>query len=209
MKLTTSLSVSAFALMPATAFAENSPSSMGKASPPANLEQPSNTGGGKFYPDWAAVKKNWAAAKKDAAPPSQSDASIKPNEVGNQQQGAVSNSSNPAKDQTGLVEKAERLLGTITGRSVGSNENESDASKGGSTGQSNPMMGEPKNTKMSQAEPKVLGTLTGIIEIAPGNQSAAIEAVASTTAALQGRTSVPIIIKGELKVDNSSAAGTR
>jgi hypothetical protein len=66
----------------------------------------------------------------------------------------------------------------------------------------------PKALTSNRRTKKILGTLTGIIEIAPGNQSAANEAVASTTAALQGRTSVPIIIKGELKVDKESAAGT-
>jgi hypothetical protein len=103
------------------------------------------------------------------------------------------------------MEKAERIIGTITGRSVGSNENESGATKGGST--VNPTMGESKNMNTSEAEPKVLGTLTGVIEIVPGNQSAANEAVANTTAALQGKTSVPIIIKGELKIDKESTAG--
>jgi hypothetical protein len=136
----------------------------------------------------AAVKKNWAEVKKDAAPPSQSGASVKPNEVNSQQQSADSNSNSSAKDQPGLMEKAERIIGTITGRSVGSNEKESGTS--------------------SEAEPKALGTLTGVIEIAPGNQSAANEAVANTAAALQGRTSVPIIIKGELKIGRESAAGT-
>jgi hypothetical protein len=56
----------------------------------------------------------------------------------------------------------------------------------GSKGQVNPTMGS-KNKNTSEAEPKVLGTLTGVIEIAPGNQSAANEAVANTTAALQGK----------------------
>jgi hypothetical protein len=163
MKLIMSLSVSAFALMPAIAFAENSPSSTGKVSSPANVEQPSKTGGDKFYPDWGAVKKNWAAAKENAAPPSQSGASVKPNE----QQSADSNSSSSGKDQPGLMEKAERIIGTITGRSVGSNENESGASKGGSTGQVNPTMGESKNMNTSGAEPKVLGTLTGVSKLLP------------------------------------------
>jgi hypothetical protein len=40
--------------------------------------------------------------------------------AGNQQQSADSDSSSSAKDQPGLVEEAERLLGTITGRSAGS-----------------------------------------------------------------------------------------
>jgi hypothetical protein len=65
----------------------------------------------------------------------------------------------------------------------------------------------------SEGKPKVLGMLTGVIEIAPGNQSAANDVVTNTTAALQGRTSVPITIKGELKIDQSmnskeGAAGT-
>jgi hypothetical protein len=196
MKLIIALSMPAIVLMPAIAFAENSPSSTGTVSKP-NLEQPSNagepsnTGGDKSYPDSAAVK-------KIAAPSSQNSANVKPNE---------------AKDQPGLMEKAKELMGTITGR-TSSNESESGgAPKGGAMGQGNPPMGESKNTDMSAGKPKVLGTLTGVIEIAPGNESAANDVVTNTTAALQGRTSVPITIKGELKVDQSmnskeGAAGT-
>jgi hypothetical protein len=190
MKLITALSMPAIVLMPAIAFAENSPSSTGTVSEP-NQEQPSDVGGQKFYPDWGAVK-------KIAAPSSQNSANVKPNE---------------AKDQPGLMEKAKELMGTITGR-TSSNESESGgAPKGGAMGQGNPPMGESKNTDMSAGKPKVLGTLTGVIEIAPGNESAANDVVTNTTAALQGRTSVPITIKGELKVDQSmnskeGAAGT-
>ena len=71
-------------------------------------------------------------------------------------------------------ETAERLMGTITGTSPTENE--------------------------SAGKPKILGTLTGVIEI---DQSAADDVVTNTTAALQGRTSIPITIKGELKIDKS------
>jgi hypothetical protein len=209
MKLITSLSISAFVLMPAIAVAENSPSSTGSVSEP-NQEQRSDVGGQKFYPDWGAVK-------KVPAPPSQKGASVKPNEASNQQKpesmGTNGNSSSSAKDQPGLMEKAKELMGTVTGR-TSSNESESaGAPKAGAMGQGNPPMGESKNMDMSAGKPKVLGTLTGVIEIAPGNESAANDVVTNTTAALQGRTSVPITIKGELKIDqsmnsNEGAAGT-
>jgi hypothetical protein len=188
MKLITSLSISAFVLMPAIAFAENSPSSTGTVSQP-NVEQPSDVSGQKFYPDWGAVKKDWGAVKRVAAPPSQNNATAKPNEAKDQPglmekakekaKELTGTNDSSAKDQPGLVEKAketaERLMGTITGTSP--NENESN---------------------MSAGKPKILGTLTGVIEI---DQSAADDVVTNTTAALQGRTSIPITIKGELKID--------
>jgi hypothetical protein len=182
MKLITSLSISAFVLMPAIAFAENSPSSTGTVSQP-NVEQPSDVSGQKFYPDWGAIKKDWGAA--------QNNATAKPNEAKDQPglmekakekaKELTGTNDSSAKDQPGLVEKAketaERLMGTITGTSP--NENESN---------------------MSAGKPKILGTLTGVIEI---DQSAADDVVTNATAALQGRTSIPITIKGELKIDKS------
>src|SRR5262245_35458862 len=150
MKLITFLSISAFVFMPAIAFAENSPSSTGTGSK-SNQEQPSSMAGQKFYPDWAAVK-------KIAAPSSQNGASVKPNEAINQQKpesmSTNGNSSSSAKDQPGLMEKAQEkakdLLGakanssandqpglmekakdpmcTIMGRSVSSNESDSPSS---------------------------------------------------------------------------------
>jgi hypothetical protein len=146
MKLITSLSISALVFMPAIAFAGNSPSSTGTGST-------SNQAGQKFYPDWAAVK-------KIAAPSSQNAASVKPDEAISQQKpesmstngnssdsakdqpglmekaqekakdllGAKANSS--ANDQPGLMEKAKDLMGTITGRSVSSNESDSPSSTG-------------------------------------------------------------------------------
>jgi hypothetical protein len=151
MKLITSLSVSVAVLLPAIAFAEYSPGSTGTVSQP-NQEQPSNTGGQKFYPDWAAVK-------KIAAPSSQGGASVKPNEASNQQQQQQQesiNSSSSAKEQPGIIEKAGRLMGTITGQPGSSNESESGASKAEATGQANPPMGE-SNFPDSAAVKKTAG----------------------------------------------------
>jgi hypothetical protein len=111
MKLITSLSISAFVFMPAIAFAENSPSSTGTVSQP-NQEQTSNTGGQKFYPDWAAVKK--------IAPSSQTGATAKPNDANNQQKSESmttnGNSSSSANDQPGLVEKAKEKAKELLGK---------------------------------------------------------------------------------------------
>jgi hypothetical protein len=132
MKLITTLSMSAFVLMPAIAFA--APSTTGTVSEP-NQEQASNMAGQTSYPDRAAVKKIEAL-------PSLSGAS-------SQQKPESMSVSGSAYEQPGLMDKAKEftgtITGTITGRSVGSNESESaDVSKGGAIGQASPPKDESK-----------------------------------------------------------------
>jgi hypothetical protein len=150
MKLIATLSMSAFVLMPAVAFAEMS--STGTVSEP-NQGQASSMARQTSYPDRAAVKKIEAL-------PSQSGASVKPNEASNQREpgfmekakekarqamGTISGQSGSANEQPGLMGNAKEFMGTITGRSVGSNQSESaDVSKGGAIGQANPPKDETK-----------------------------------------------------------------
>jgi hypothetical protein len=162
MKLITTLSISAFVLMPAIAFAEMS--STGTVSEP-NQAQASSMAGQTYYPDRAAVKKIEAlpsqsgAASNQQKPESMSASGSaneepglmeKAKEKAGQAMGTITGntngtSSSSEKDQPGLMGKAKEFMGTITGRSVGSNESESaDVSKGGAIGQATPPKDESK-----------------------------------------------------------------
>jgi hypothetical protein len=170
MKPIAAFSMSALMLVPAMACAETSPNGASTSTHiPNTTAESSENKGEKSYPDWAAVKKIEGSSQRGA--------SEEVSKGSQQQSDSKSESTDSSKDRPGLVEKAERIIGAITGRAPASNE--------------------------SAGEPRILGTLTGVIEIAPGNQADATDAVATTAAALQGRTSIPVTIKGELKIDKS------
>jgi hypothetical protein len=134
MKLVTALSTAAFILAPAVCLAKD----------PTNEGVNANIGGDKCYPDSASVAKT-AGSTSQNCPSSDANAagtakegvsqlSAQPNNPsastndggtsGGQQSAAKSagsemqNSSEGAKNQPGLVERAERVLEKITGRSA-------------------------------------------------------------------------------------------